>query len=83
MKGFPVPHLIRPIDGSNSSGHEAAKVTSGMHSLGREGALEEEDEECRVPVVIPRPIAPTKAQLDEHFPLHLHYRSWCKACVFG
>ena len=30
-----------------------------------------------------RPVLPTKAELDEHFPLHLQYRSWCKHCVAG
>ena len=26
---------------------------------------------------------PTKAGIDEHFPLHLNYRSWCPHCVAG
>ena len=26
---------------------------------------------------------PTKAEVDEHYPLLLQYRSWCKHCVAG
>ena len=28
-----------------------------------------------------RPYAPTKAELEEHLPLHLNYRDWCEDCV--
>ncbi len=30
-----------------------------------------------------RPLLPTKAEIDSHYPLHLNYRSWCKHCVAG
>ena len=39
--------------------------------------------EMRRPRVGRRPILPTKAEVEEHFPLHLNYRSWCKHCVAG
>ena len=79
-----MPHLVSPVGSGNSGLQEGWKVTSGVNSLGREGALEaEEGQEFRAPVIAPRPIAPTKAQLEEHLPLHLHYRSWCPQCVFG
>ena len=26
---------------------------------------------------------PTKAEIEEHFPLHLHYRDWCEHCRHG
>ena len=39
--------------------------------------------ECRKPRVSRRPISPTQADLDEHLPLHLNYRSWCKHCIAG
>lgn len=79
-----MPHLVSPVGSDNSGLQDRWKVTSGTNSLGREGALAvEEDQEYRAPVIAPRPIAPTKAQLDEHLPLHLHYRSWCPHCVFG
>ena len=31
-------------------------------------------EEARRPKIGRRPVLPTKAEIDEHFPLHLHYR---------
>ena len=44
---------------------------------------EDQEEETRNPRPAARPIGPTKAQIDEHYPLHLHYRSWCPDCVWG
>ena len=40
-------------------------------------------EEMRRPRVGRRPVLPTKAEIEEHFPLHLHYRPWCKHCRAG
>ena len=40
-------------------------------------------DEVRRPRVGRRPILPTKADLEEHYPLHLNYRSWCEHCVAG
>ena len=39
------------------------------------------EDEVRVPTLQSRPTAPTKAELREHYPLHLQYRSWCPDCV--
>ena len=39
--------------------------------------------EVRLPRVARRPVLPTKAEIDEHFPLHLNFRSWCSHCVHG
>ena len=39
--------------------------------------------EVRPPRVARRPILPTKADVEEHLPLHLNYRSWCEHCVAG
>ena len=39
--------------------------------------------EMRQPRLGRRPVLPTKAEVEEHFPLHLNYRSWCKHCVAG
>ena len=36
------------------------------------------EEEMRQPKTGRRPILPTKAEVEEHFPLHLQYRSWCR-----
>ena len=30
-----------------------------------------------------RPLLPTKAEIEEHDPLHFNYRSWCGHCVAG
>ena len=48
---------------------------------GEESAADEQG--ARVPRVARRPYTPTKAELEEHLPLHLEYRSWCEACVKG
>ena len=40
-------------------------------------------EEVRQPKVGRRPMAPTKAEVEEHYPLHLNYRSWCEHCRAG
>ena len=37
----------------------------------------------RQPKVGRRPVMPTKAEVDERFPLRLHYRSWCRHCRAG
>ena len=48
-----------------------------------EVVVEAIEEEARLPTTQQRPIAPTKAELKEHYPLHLQYRSWCRYCVSG
>ena len=45
--------------------------------------LEGEDIEVRKHKLGRQPLLPTKAEVDEHYPLHLHYRSWCRHCVAG
>ena len=42
-----------------------------------------EDFEIRKPRIGRKPVLPKKAEVDEHFPLHLNYRTWCKHCVAG
>ena len=41
------------------------------------------DYEVRKHKTARRPLLPTKAEIDDHYPLHLTYRSWCKHCVAG
>ena len=43
----------------------------------------EAHEEVRQPRIGRRPMAPTKAEVEEHLPLHLNYRSWCEHCRAG
>ena len=45
--------------------------------------MKHEDEEIRKPRVGVRPQQPTKAEIDDHYPLHLNYRSWCEHCRAG
>ena len=44
---------------------------------------EKEDVGERKPIVGRRPQEPTKAEIEEHFPNHAHYRSWCADCRSG
>ena len=37
----------------------------------------------RIPKKVRRPEAPTKAMIEEHYPCHAHYRSWCPDCAAG
>ena len=39
--------------------------------------------EMRAPRISRRPVLPTKAEIDEHLPLHLNFRSWCAHSVAG
>ena len=48
-----------------------------------EEAIEQGEEEVRQHRVARRPVLPTKAEIDEHYPLHLNFRSWCEHCVAG
>ena len=43
-----------------------------------DGEKQQEEEEIRKPRVGVRPQQPTKAEVEEHYPLHLNYRSWCE-----
>ena len=41
------------------------------------------DFEVRGQRIARKPLLPTKAEIESHYPLHLEYRSWCKHCVSG
>ena len=43
----------------------------------------EAHEQVRQPRIGRKPMAPTKAEVEEHLPLHLNYRSWCEHCLAG
>ena len=83
-KGFPMPSLIRPGICSDKS-QDALVKTSGLELNSGITIDETEvgDSETRNPKLATRPVAPTKVQLDEHYPLHFNYRSWCPDCVWG
>ena len=88
--------IVRPphIDCSVSSlrQHDAA-VPSGSSAQKEPGEAEKKDdnvnpvsdipgadEEIQQPRIGRRPTAPTKAEVEDHLPRHLNYRSWCEDC---
>ena len=81
MTRFPAhPSLVRPS--SESSGiHGAVLGIPTISSV--EDDKETTELEMRAPAVMKRPVSPTQADLDKHYPLHLNYRSWCPHCVHG
>ena len=48
-----------------------------------ERSRDEEENGERNPKAVRRPNAPTKAQIEEHYPCHAQYRSWCPDCRAG
>ena len=86
----PINHSISPIDSKDVP--LVAKEVEEDIGKEDEGRIEEhpvpvpeanDGDEQRRPRVSRRPMTPTKAEIDEHLPLHLNYRSWCKHCVAG
>ena len=53
--------------------------------MGDDDAVSEEDDQLRErrPRVGKRPYSLTKAEVEKHMPLHVHYRSWCPHCRAG
>ena len=43
----------------------------------------EQEYGVRNPRKLPDPKMPTKSEVEEHYPTHLPYRSWCQYCVQG
>ena len=62
---------------------DAAKKDEEPGCVGGEGEADRPEYEVRKPRIARRPLLPTKAEIDEHYPLHLNYRSWCAHCVAG
>ena len=62
----------RGVEGVEGMEDVAVAEDSGGEGLGE-----------RKPVVGVRPQGPTKAEIEEHFPNHAHYRSWCADCRAG
>ena len=50
---------------------------------GGQDDVEGSDTGERKPKTARRPHTPTKQEIEEHFPLHVHYRSWCPHCRAG
>ena len=42
-----------------------------------------EDDEAEVPLVVRKPVTPSKKEIEEHELTHCPFRSWCEHCVRG
>ena len=64
---------------------DTTTTTTGLAKGGEDSVVSREEIEIEVrnPKIARKPVLPTKAEVDAHFPLHLNYRSWCKHCVAG
>ena len=62
---------------------EAVVVAGGEGGGEEREEAGEEENRARVPRVARRPVAPTKKEVEEHYPLHVEYRDWCEHCVAG
>ena len=62
---------------AGSGDRDPAVVETGVIDSGEENLGERE------PKVGRRPNAPTKAEMELHYPNHAHYRSWCPDCRAG
>ena len=91
-RASPTSTSVRPIlskDEKTSDKDEEAKEDN--HEEGGEAEVDEqlavpvagEESELRKPRIGRRPLVPTKAGIEDHFLLHLTYRSWCRHCVSG
>ena len=89
----PISDIPRAADATPSVEHgelaegqedQRGRVEDQVQEPVREGiGIPEAHAEVRPPRVARRPILPTKAEIEEHYPLHLKYRSWCEHCVAG
>ena len=64
--------ILKDAEGSSSGGENVPAPQEANENF-----------EVRKHVVASRPMLPTKAEIESHYPLHLQYRSWCKHCVAG
>ena len=82
----PSPIHVSGVEGVSAEGEIAvAEEPTHLEPLtAAENAEDEVDGEElgeRRPKIGRRPYTPTKAEVDEHNPLHVHYRTWCPHCV--
>ena len=82
------PVTAKSVDDLTIDKEEKDKEEDGMTGNAAESNVvepppEAPEGEMRQPRLGRRPVLPTKAEVEEHFPLHLNYRSWCKHFVAG
>ena len=58
----------------STSGDRQLVTSDGTHEKEVIPGPEDQEEICQ-PRIGRRPMAPTKAEIEEHYPLHLNYRS--------
>ena len=56
------------------------EVPENVEKVEIDGEVKKEEVEMRKPRVGVRLVAPTKAEMEAHYPLHLEYRSRCAHC---
>ena len=85
-----------PIHNGQATGSEQGVGVEGEHGAVENGSKRDggeikydeeshEDQELgeRPPRVGRRPDTPTKKEIEDHFPLHVHFRAWCPHCQAG
>ena len=79
------------MEGGEAGKNEEKEKDVVEKKVGIEGESQEEkinrvvDEQdsSRQPRVTRAPASPTQMEMDEHYPLHIKFKSWCKDCVAG
>ena len=64
------------------AGEDVAGEQLEAEIVGDQAATEDSDE-TRRPRICKRPLAPTKAMVEEHNRTHAEYRDWCPDCRAG
>ena len=87
VAGAELEHQELAVEAGNAIGIPTAAPEGEGEEVEKESeereAEEVEEGEVRKPRVGRRPLTPTKAEIAEHYPLHLNYRSWCEHCRAG
>ena len=74
---------VDAVQNGGPSSSNTGGVSSEVDELAVSQSANAEGKESRKPNIARRPYTPSKAEVDEHLPLHLEYRSWCPHCVAG
>ena len=70
------------VQGQSLSGAKELEVEKKDEEVETQPVPDAPDE-TRIPHVGRRPVVPTKAEVEDHFPLLPHFRSWCPDCNAG
>ena len=75
--------IPQELQGDHDEKEAAPEVLEDTEEIVIDGEEKKEEVEMRKPRIGVRPVAPTKAEMEAHYPLHLEYRSWCAHCRAG